>query len=197
MNEHECSALQTGKERCVHQGCMPYATTFGMAWAKRRTMPNDTHYTLCKCALKMGHIWITKHNCHRAHSLLVRMQIRNLTKMIVSQAPTAVLCSDKLLRRCVALAAFLHVGAAPTQFAGRPLMLQAMEARMVAGIAIVRPGIGCWWEAAWWKARGWWKLRSAASLHRLATIDFLGTGPTLDPLQRPFIVPSIAIEGAW
>merc|ERR1712232_1229567 len=68
---------------------------------------------------------------------------------------------------------------------------------MVAGIAIVRPGIGCWWEAAWWKARGWWKLRSAASLHRLATIDFLGTGPTFDPLQRPFIVPSIAIEGAW
>merc|ERR1712183_327689 len=54
---------------------------------------------------------------------------------------------------------------------------------MVAGIAIVRPGIGCWWEAAWWKARGWWKLRSATSLHRLATIDFLGTGPTLDPLQ--------------
>merc|ERR1719436_667484 len=128
----------------------------------------------------MGHVWITNTTA-TARTLY----------LCVSLASKEVLHSGKFLRRCVALAAFLHVGATPTQLAGRPLMLQAMEARMVAGIAIVRPGIGCWWEAAWWK------LRSAASLHRLATIDFLGTGPTLDPLQRPFIVPSIAIEGAW
>merc|ERR1719436_1802404 len=131
----------------------------------------------------MGHVWITKHNCHRAHSVLVR-----------ELSFKAVLYSGKFLRRCVALAAFLHVGAAPTQLAGRPLMLQAMEARMVAGIAIVRPGIGCWWEAAWWKARGWWKLRSAASLHRLTTIDLLGTRYRVLRLQcrLPSLLPLLA-----
>jgi len=132
-------------------------------------------------------MWITKQNCHRARTAHLKSQ----HKFDLSSF------TDKLSRRCVGLAAFLHVGATPAQLAGRPLMLQTMEAWMVAGIAIVRSGIGCWREAAWWKARGWWKLSSAASLHRLATIDFLGTGPTLDPLQRPFIVPSIAIEGAW
>merc|ERR1712217_56258 len=54
----------------------------------------------------MGRVWITKHNCHHAHSVLVR------------ELPNAQfdkkLYFHKFPGRCFALAAFLHVGAAPT-----------------------------------------------------------------------------------
>jgi len=67
----------------------------GMAWAKRRTMPTDNHYTLCKCAWKMGHIWITKHNCHRAHSVLVR-ELSFQGGVVLWQVSKAVCCSGSL-----------------------------------------------------------------------------------------------------
>jgi len=97
---------------------------------------------------------------------------------------------------CVALAALLHVGATPAQLVRRPLPLQAMEARVVACIAIVRTDISCWRETAGRKPGGRRKLCCAASLNSLATIQFFGPRPSFDPLHWPFIVAGIAIKWA-
>jgi len=101
-----------------------------------------------------------------------------------------------LLLRRVALAPLVHVCATPTQLLWRPLQLQAMEAGMVPSVAVVGARVGFTWEATGRKAGRRRQLGSAPPTRSLATIELLGTSPSLHPLQWPLVVPSVAIERA-
>merc|ERR1719150_792124 len=101
-----------------------------------------------------------------------------------------------LLRGRVALAPLVHVYTAPFQLLWRPMQHQAMVARVEAGVAIVGARVSLPREAARREAGGRRQLGGTSPPHGLATIELLGTGPPLDPLHGPFVVPRVAVEWA-
>lgn len=96
------------------------------------------------------------------------------------------------------MASLIEIRAAVLQLRRRPLLLQAMVARMVAGVAIVLEGVSLRRAAIIWDTRRRWQLIGASPVNSPAAIEFLGARPTLDPLEWPqVLVPGIAIKRAW
>lgn len=98
----------------------------------------------------------------------------------------------------VVLASLVERRATVLQLLWRPLLLQAVVAGMVAGIAIILEGVRLRRAAIIRDARRRWQLIRATPLSGLAAIELLSAGPALDPLVwSQVVVPSIAIKGAW
>jgi len=144
--------------------------------------PTHTHTKKRHVLWKMGHlrIFLLCHQCTCPAGLRPLAWMRH-----------AFLCGR------VALTPLVHVCAAPAKLCWGPLLLQAMEARMVPSVAVVGAHIGFTREATRRKARRRRQLRSASPPCSLAAKELLGTRPPLHPLQRPLVVTSVAIKGAW
>merc|ERR550525_1035335 len=57
-----------------------------------------------------------------------------------------------------------------------------MEARMIPCHAVIRSGVGNWWETAGRESRGWRKLCCTSPPHHLAAIQFFWLPTTLSPI---------------
>jgi len=98
----------------------------------------------------------------------------------------------------VVLASLIEIRATVLQLLRRPLLLQAMVARVVAGVAIVLEGVSLRRAAIIWDTGRRWQLIGASPVNSPAAIEFFSARPTLDPLEWPqVLVPGIAIKRAW